>query len=111
MGYIKDLKIVIGRIIDSVQLGQDWKDIEDVYGSKTAKRLKKLTPIDPLLLHDMMVTWYEAEGKTKKEIEKMLRKYTAQDLSQEMDHFENDIERIQNETRKRIREEIKKDES
>lgn len=90
----KDDEIITRRIIESACLEQDWKDMESFYGKKATAILKELAPADPLLLHDMMVFSHKTDGKTKKEIEKMLSEYTHDDWLYDMEHFAKTIKKV-----------------
>ena len=88
--YNKQLAI---RMAEAAELEQAWKDVEEVYGKKAARQLKELTPADPLLLHDLMVFSHLNDGKTRKEVQKLLDEYTKKDWEYDMANFSHTIKR------------------
>lgn len=88
--YNKQLAI---RMAEAAELEQAWKDVEEVYGKKAARQLKELTPADPLLLHDLMVFSHLNDGKTRKEVQKLLDGYTKKDWEYDMANFSHTIKR------------------
>ena len=88
---------------ESVELEEAWKDVEVVYGKKAANELKKLTPADPLLLHDLMVISHLGEGKSRKEVQTLLDSYTEKDWENDMKHFAKTIRTAQETAREYIR--------
>ena len=78
---------------ESAELEIAWKDLEEIYGTKATKQLKELTPADPLLLHDLMVISHLNDGKTRKEVEKLLVSYTHKDREYDMENFAHTIKK------------------
>lgn len=78
---------------ESAELEMAWKDIEEIYGTKATKQLKDLAPADPLLLHDLMVVSHLNDGKTRKEVENLLRSYTHKDWAYDMENFAHTIKK------------------
>ena len=87
MKYAREYKKIAKRMAESAELEIAWKDLEEIYGTKAAKQLKELTPADPLLLHDLMVISHLNDGKTRKEVEKLLVSYTHKDWEYDMENF------------------------
>lgn len=76
MRYAREYRRLEKRITEAVEFEEAWKDVEEVYGKKATGELRKLTPADPLLLHDLMVVSHLGDGKSKKEIQELLDSYT-----------------------------------
>lgn len=93
MKYKREYKWIARRIAESAKLEQAWKDIEEIYGKKATKQLKELAPADPLLLHDLMVVSHLNDGKTKKEVTKLLATYTGKDWAYDMENFAHTIKK------------------
>ena len=91
MKYTREYKEIAKRMAEAVELEEAWKDVEKVYGTKAARQLKELTPADPLLLHDLMVISHLNDGKTRKEVQKLLDGYTKKDWEYDMANFSHTI--------------------
>ena len=91
MKYAREYKEIAKRMAEAVELEEAWKDVEKVYGTKAARQLKELTPADPLLLHDLMVISHLNDGKTRKEVQKLLDGYTKKDWEYDMANFSHTI--------------------
>lgn len=94
MKYSRDYERLTRRIVESAELEIAWNDIEKIYGAKATKQLKELTPADPLLLHDLMVISNLNDGKTRKEVEKLLIGYTHKDWAYDMENFAKTIKKV-----------------
>ena len=93
MKYAREYKEIAKRMAEAVELEEAWKDVEEVYGKKAAQQLKILTPADPLLLDDLMVISHLNDGKTRKEVQKLLDDYTKKDWEYDMANFSHTIKR------------------
>ena len=93
MKYAREYKKIAKRMAESAELEIAWKDLEEIYGTKATKQLKELTPADPLLLHDLMVISHLNDGKTRKEVEKLLVSYTHKDWAYDMENFAHTIKK------------------
>lgn len=93
MKYAREYEEIAERMAEAVELEESWKDVEKVYGAKAARQLKELTPADPLLLHDLMVISHLNDGKTRKEVQKLLDGYTKKDWEYDMANFSHTIKR------------------
>lgn len=93
MKYAREYKKIARRMAESAELEMAWKDIEEIYGTKATKQLKDLAPADPLLLHDLMVVSHLNDGKTRKEVENLLRSYTHKDWAYDMENFAHTIKK------------------
>ncbi len=91
MKYAREYKAIAKRMAEAAELEETWKDVEEVYGKKAAQQLKKLAPADPLLLHDLMVISHLNDGKTRKEVQKLLDNYTKKDWEYDMVNFSHTI--------------------
>ena len=91
---MNDDEVIMRRIVELAQIELEWKDVEPIYGKKATDILKELAPADPLLLHDMMVFSHQTDGKSEKEIEKLLESYTHDDWLYDMKHFAKTIKRV-----------------
>lgn len=91
---MNDDEVIMRRIVDLAQIELEWKDVEPIYGKEATKILKELAPADPLLLHDMMVFSHQTDGKSEKQIEKLLEEYTHNDWLYDMKHFAKTIKRV-----------------
>ena len=99
MKYTREYEKLAKRMSESVELEEAWKDVEKVYGKKAANELKKLTPADPLLLHDLMVISHLGDGKSRKEVQALLDSYTEKDWENDMKQFAKTIRTAQETTR------------
>ena len=93
MKYAREYKKIARRMAESAELEIAWEDLEEVYGKKATKQLKELVPADPLLLHDLMVISHLNDGKTRKEVEKLLTSYTHEDWAYDMKNFAHTIKK------------------
>ena len=91
--YQKYYRRIARRMAESAKLEIAWKDLEEIYGTKATKQLKELAPADPLLLHDLMVVSHLNDGKTRKEVEKLLASYTHEDWAYDMENFAHTIKK------------------
>ena len=93
MKYAREYKVIAKRMAEAAELEQAWKDVEIIYGKKATRQLKEIAPADPLLLHDLMVVSHLNDGKTKKEVTKLLATYTEKDWSYDMENFAHTIKK------------------
>ena len=93
MKYAREYKVIAKRMAEAAELEQAWKDVEIIYGKKATKQLKELVPADPLLLHDLMAVSHLNDGKTKKEVTKLLTTYTEKDWAYDMENFAHTIKK------------------
>ena len=93
MRYTRYNKQLAIRMAEAAELEQTWNDVENIYGKKATHQLKELAPADPLLLHDLMVFSYLNDGKTRKEVQKLLDGYTKKDWEYDMANFSHTIKR------------------
>lgn len=93
MKYAREYKRIARRMAEAAELEEAWKEVRIIYGEKATKQLKELAPADPLLLHDLMVISHLNDGKTKKEVQKLLDNYTKKDWEYDMANFSHTIKR------------------
>lgn len=92
MKYAREYEKIAKRMAEAVELEEAWKEVEEVYGKKAARKLKELAPADPLLLHDLMVISHLGDGKSRKEVKELLATYTVKDWENDMENFSKTIE-------------------
>lgn len=91
------------RLVEIAKLEYRWEEMEQVYGKKTADKLRKLAPADPDLFYDFVFADKYTNGTSEKKMKKTLDAYTDADWENAFGRFEKLAKRIKKDMLKAFR--------
>ena len=94
--YHEDLAL---RLIAIEQINGEWRSLDEKYGAKVARELRKIAPSDPSILYDLVVISLIDDGNTEEEAIAKVDNYTPEEWQHDLDGF---IPTITNFTKKAL---------
>ena len=78
---------LVKRMSAVAELEKTWDQMSLLYGNRISQTLRELAPADPTILRDYAITKFIMDGKSRKEANGLIEKYTETEWAECMEQF------------------------